>query len=231
MIPLRDEIRSRKRPYVVYVIIGLNVAVYLIELLLYLSSKGAFRDFIFSFGLVPQRLFFETSWLDIGTILSSMFLHDAPSPVHVGANMLFLWVFGDNIEDAMGHWLFIPFYLVCGVAGALLHAVTVPHSPVVLIGASGAISGVLGAYIILYPRSKVLSLVILFFIRLIYIPSWVFIGIWFGYQLLYGLLTLGNSGGGVAFLAHVGGFLTGLIIALIFRKRLLRNTQPEIFFS
>jgi membrane associated rhomboid family serine protease len=228
MIPLRDEIRPKRRPYVVYVLIGLNVAVYLIELLLYLSNRTSFAETIYSWGLVPQRLFFETSWRDIASIFTSMFIHDAPSPLHVGANMLFLWVFGDNIEDAIGHWLFIPFYLVCGAAGALLHAVMAPSSPVVMIGASGAISGILGAYIILLPRSKVLSLVIFFFIRVMYIPAWVFIGIWFGYQLLYGILTLGGGGGGVAFLAHVGGFVTGLLIALIFRKRLRRDYSLEI---
>lgn len=228
MIPLRDEIRPNRRPYVVYVLIGLNVAVYIIELMLYLSNRSSFGDFVYSWGLVPQRLFFETSWTDIANIFTSMFLHDAPSPLHVGANMLFLWVFGDNIEDAMGHWLFIPFYLVCGVAGALLHAVITPSSPVVMIGASGAISGILGAYVILHPRSKVLSLVVFYFIRVMYIPAWVFIGIWFGYQLLYGILTLGSGGGGVAFLAHIGGFVTGLLVALIFRKRLLRDYYIEI---
>ncbi len=228
MIPLRDEIRPKRRPYVVYVLIGLNVAVYLIELLLYLSNRSSFGEFIYSWGLVPRRLFFETSWTDIASIFTSMFLHDAPSPLHVGANMLFLWVFGDNIEDAMGHWLFIPFYLVCGAAGALLHAVITPSSPVVMIGASGAISGILGAYVVLHPRSKVLSLVIFYFIRIMYIPAWVFIGIWFGYQLLYGILTLGSGGGGVAFLAHIGGFVAGLIVALIFRKRLLRDYYIEI---
>lgn len=228
MIPLRDEIRPKIRPYVVYVLIGLNVAVYLIELILYLSNRATFSDFIYSWGLVPQRLFFQTSWSDIANIFTSMFLHDAPSPLHVGANMLFLWVFGDNIEDAMGHWLFIPFYLVSGAAGAFLHAVITPSSPVVMIGASGAISGILGAYVILHPRAKVLSLVIFYFIRIMYIPAWVFIGIWFGYQLLYGILTLGGGGGGVAFLAHIGGFVTGLIVALIFRKRLRRDYNVEI---
>ncbi|MEA3311783.1 MAG: rhomboid family intramembrane serine protease [candidate division WOR-3 bacterium] len=231
MIPLRDEVRSRRRPFLVYTLIALNVLVWLIEFFLYLRSRGGFVDFLYTFGLVPRRLFLYTNWMDVGTVFSSMFLHDAPSPLHVGMNMLFLWVFGDNIEDALGHWWFIPFYLFCGAAGALLHAVTVVGSETVLIGASGAISGILGAYIVLYPRSRIMSLVFLFFfIRLIYIPAWVFIGIWFAYQLLYGLLTLGTGGGGVAFLAHVGGFLAGLSIVLIFRKRLRHRALANVEF-
>jgi membrane associated rhomboid family serine protease len=231
VIPLRDEYKVRKRAYVVYVLIGLNIAVWLLELFLFLTSRSDFVDFIYSFGLVPRNLFHNTSLASVGSIFSSMFLHDAPSPIHLGMNMLFLWVFGNNIEDALGHWWFIPFYLVCGVAGALLHSVTIPSSSTVLIGASGAISGLLGAYIILYPRARIMSLVFLFFfIRIIYIPAWIFIGIWFIYQILYALTTVGGGGGGVAFLAHVGGFLVGLVIALIFKRKLLSKRPVEIYF-
>lgn len=229
MIPLRDEIRTRRRPYLVYVLIGINVAVWLLELLFSLSSPNRFVDFLYTFGLVPKRLFFYTTWGDIGTIFSSMFLHSAPSPLHVGVNMLFLWVFGDNVEDAFGHGWFIPFYIFCGALGALLHAVTVPGSNIVLIGASGAISGILGAYVILFPKTRILSLIFLFiFIRLVYIPAWVFIGIWFVYQLLYGILSIGAAAGGVAFLAHIGGFIAGLGIALLFRKRLKRRIWTDV---
>lgn len=230
MIPLKNDIPTRFRPYLVYVILGLNVLVWLVELLMVLSSRSTFHDFLYSFGLVPGQLFSQFSLKEIGTIFSSMFLHDAPSPIHVGFNMLFLWVFGRNTEDAFGHFWFVPFYLFCGAVGALLHSVTIPSSETVLIGASGAISGLLGAYLILYPRSRIVSLIFLFFfIRLIYLPAWVFIGIWFLYQLIYTFSSFGAGGGGIAFLAHLGGFVAGLLLALLFRKKLRRNVTPQVF--
>lgn len=230
MIPLRDEVRPRKRPYIVYVIIGLNALIWLMELGVILSRGQGFffRTFLYQFALVPAELFSVRFLAEVWTFLSSMFMHSAPGPWHLIGNMLFLWVFGDNIEDAYGHGWFVPFYLLCGIVGALLHAGITPNSDIPMLGASAAISGILGAYIVLYPRNRVTSLIFLFvFIRLVSLPSWIFIGIWFLYQLVYAVLSIGAAGGGVAFLAHLGGFLAGLSISFLFRKRLRLNIRPK----
>jgi membrane associated rhomboid family serine protease len=147
-----------------------------------------------------------------------MFIH--ANLMHIFGNMLFLWIFADNIEDRMGHIKFIIFYLVCGIAAVLLHGVTAMNSQVPMVGASGAISGVLGAYILLYPKARILALIPFgFFLRATYLPSVIFLGIWFLYQFLFGVSTIGAKGGGVAYFAHIGGFIAGLLIALPFRKK------------
>ena len=223
MIPLRDDIKSRRRPYVLYAIIGINIVVFLYEL-----SLGAGLDgFINRYGAIPYYLFHPRGISSYLVILSSMFMH--AGILHIGFNMLFLWVFGDNIEDRMGHILFIFFYLVTGTAGALLHSIAAPNSTIPMVGASGAISGILGAYIILYPRAKVLALIPIFlFFRVFRLPAIVFLGIWFAYQLLYGIAA-GSGGGGVAYLAHVGGFVAGVILALPFLRKKKREHDYVIY--
>lgn len=223
MLPLKDDIRTSTRPIVTYVILGVNVVVFLYQI----SLGTALESFIRQFGAVPYLLFHPTGVSSYTRLLTSMFMHGGF--MHILGNMLFLWIFADNIEDRLGHIRFIVFYLLCGIAGALLHAVTAPNSTVPMIGASGAISGVLGAYIYLYPKARVLALIPFgFFLRVTYLPSVLFLGLWFLFQFLYGISSLGVRGGGVAYFAHIGGFVVGLLFALPFKKRKKKNVEYEI---
>jgi len=209
MIPLRDVIPSRTTPYVTVTLILLNAIVFLYEL----SLGSSLNQFIFSYGLVPA----EFSWL---TVFSSMFLHGGL--LHVGGNMLYLWIFGDNVEDRVGHGRFVAFYLLCGIAAALAQTYTNGGSTVPMVGASGAVAGVMGAYFVLYPRSRIVTLVpIVIFIQIIEIPAIFFLGIWFLMQFVSGvgsLATAGQSIGGIAFWAHVAGFAAGAAGILVFRR-------------
>jgi len=209
MIPLRDVIPSRTTPYVTVTLIFLNAIVFLYEL----SLGSSLNQFIFAFGLVPA----EFSWL---TVFSSMFLHGGL--LHVGGNMLYLWIFGDNVEDRVGHGRFVAFYLLCGIAAALAQTYTNGGSTVPMVGASGAVAGVMGAYFVLYPRSRIVTLVpIVIFIQIIEIPAIFFLGIWFLMQFVSGvgsLATAGQSIGGIAFWAHVAGFTAGAAGILVFRR-------------
>jgi len=209
MIPLRDVIPSRTTPFVTMTIIGVNALAFLYEL-----SLGETVDrFLLYFGLIPAYF----SWV---TVFTSMFLHGGL--LHVGGNMLYLWIFGDNVEDRMGHGRFVVFYLLCGVSAALAQAMLNPDSLVPMIGASGAIAGVMGAYFILYPHSRIVTLVPFGFL-LIEVPAILFLGIWFLMQLLSGVGSIattvrGEPGGGVAFWAHVAGFAAGSIGVFVFRR-------------
>ncbi len=211
MIPLRDVIPSRTAPVVTVALITVNVLVFLFEL----SLGDAVNDFTLSFGLVPA----EFSWM---TVITSMFLHGGL--LHAGGNMLYLWIFGDNVEDRMGHGRFLTFYLLCGIAAALAQTIVSPDSPVPMVGASGAIAGVMGAYFVLYPHSRIVTLIpIIFFFHIVEIPAIFFLGIWFLMQLLSGVgsiaaATGGEPGGGIAFWAHVAGFAAGLVGVMIFRR-------------
>ena len=209
MIPLRDVIPSRTTPYVTVTLIIINVGVFLYELML----GPALDQFILTFGLVPA----EFSWL---TVLSSMFLHGGL--LHVGGNMLYLWIFGDNVEDRVGHGRFIAFYLCCGIAAALVQTMTNGESTVPMIGASGAVAGVMGAYLVLYPKSRVVTLVPIFiFVQIIEVPAILFLGIWFLMQFVSGigsLATTTQSTGGIAFWAHVAGFVVGASSILAIRR-------------
>jgi membrane associated rhomboid family serine protease len=154
------------------------------------------------------------------TLLTSLFLHGGF--MHLAGNMLYLWIFGDNVEDSLGPPAFVGFYLACGVIASITHIVLSPNSPIPTIGASGAIAGVLGAYLTLYPRARILTLIPLgFFLRFAYLPSLLVLGFWFVLQLFYGVLSLpgGQMSGGVAWFAHVGGFVCGLILVRVFRRR------------
>ncbi len=214
MIPLKDDIPSYSRPIVTYIILGLNILIFLYEVLL-----GPHLDsFIKQFGLIPLYLFHPTNLFSYATLFSSMFIHG--SLMHIFGNMLFLWIFADNIEDRLGHVKFLFFYLLCGIAGALLQSIVAPNSTIPMIGASGAISGVLGAYVLLFPKARILALIPFgFFLRVSYLPSVVFLGIWFLYQFILGVSSIGARGGGVAYLAHIGGFAMGLLIALLLKKK------------
>jgi rhomboid family protein len=211
VIPLRDIIPSRTTPVVTISIIALNIIVFLYEL----SLGRAIDAFTLYYGLVPAAF----SWV---TVFTSMFLHGGV--LHVAGNMLYLWIFGDNVEDRMGHGRFLVFYLLCGVAAALAQTITVPESVVPMVGASGAIAGVMGAYFVLYPRSRIVTLLpFFFFFQVIEVPAILFLGIWFVMQFLSGVgsivSTIGRGGtGGIAFWAHVAGFVAGITGVALFRR-------------
>jgi membrane associated rhomboid family serine protease len=214
MLPLKDDLKARTRPVVVYGILAANILVYLYEI----SLGTALNDFVRQFGVTPYFLFNPSGIETYFTVFTSMFIH-SNSIMHIVGNMLFLWIFADNVEDRMGHFKFLVFYFVCGIAAALLQSVIDPGSKIPMIGASGAVSGVLGAYIILFPKARVLALIPLgFFLRVSYLPSFIFLGIWFLYQFLFGVSSLGAQGG-VAYFAHIGGFVAGVVLAMPFRKR------------
>ena len=208
MFPIRDHNPSGRTPYVTYALIGLNVAVFLIVLSSQTSDR-AIAAFFFNWGLVPAQIGSGGGYI---TILTSMFLH--AGWMHLIGNMLFLHIFGDNLEDDMGHGRFLLFYLASGLAAAFLQYAADPTSQVPMVGASGAIAGVLGGYLLLYPRARVdVLLIIVFFIRVIAVPAWAMLGFWFVMQLANGV-TQSAEMGGVAYWAHTGGFLAGLAMAL-----------------
>jgi len=209
MIPLRDVIPSRTRPVVTIALIAANAAVFLLQQSL---SPAGFERFILTWGLVPAQF-------SVHTVFTSMFLHGGW--MHVVGNMLYLWIFGDNVEDRLGHGRFLAFYLLCGTAAALLQVAFSPGSRMPMIGASGAIAGVLGAYLVMFPRSRILTLVPIFvFVQIVEIPAIFFLGIWFLLQLLSGVGSLVQPAdvGGVAFWAHAGGFVAGLLLVAPFRR-------------
>ena len=220
MIPLRDNIPSERAPLVTVGIIIVNVLVYLTQLSL--PPQAAAR-FVYLYGLIP----IEISSGDLlvthpvplyATLLTSMFVHGGL--FHLAGNMLYLWIFGDNVEDRMGRPRFLIFYLLSGLAAAGAQILSDPHSKIPMIGASGAISGVLGAYLLLFPHARVLTLLALgWFIRLVEIPALVVLGFWIVFQVLNGLLTLGVQVGGVAWFAHIGGFVAGLVMVIPFSRR------------
>jgi rhomboid family protein len=216
MIPIRDAIRSKNFPAVNVLIIGLNVVAFLWEL----AQGTDLNEVFYVYGIVPLRYSNPeiaahfTGFGQYLPFLTSMFLHGGF--LHIIMNMWFLYIFGDNIEDRLGHIRYLIFYLFCGVAAGLIHLFTNWNSNVPTIGASGAISGVMGAYLLLYPRSKILTLVfIFFFIQFIEIPAFIFLGIWILLQLFSAGLRPSNVGG-VAFWAHIGGFVAGLVFIKIF---------------
>lgn len=216
-LPLYDDNPIGREPVVTYTLIGLCIAVFLWQL-------GQNADAVaYSYGMIPARLFGTAElprdlavvppWM---TIFTSMFLHGGW--LHIGGNMLFLWIFGNNIEDVLGHFRYLLLYLLSGVAAAMGQALADPGSTIPMVGASGAIAGVLGAYLLLYPNANVHVLVlIIIIVRIVTVPAWTMLGVWFGAQLLSGLLS--HGGGGVAFWAHVGGFVTGVALILLMRPR------------
>ena len=228
MFPLKDDIPTRTTPVITVALIVLNVLVFLYQISLQGDGSPdalrASRDFILEFGLVPCRL---TGACAPGsgllpatvTVLTSMFLHGGL--LHVGGNMLYLWIFGNNVEDAMTKGRFVVFYMLSGVVAALAQYLGHPGSPVPMVGASGAVSGALGAYLILHPHAHVWTLVGFgWFWRLVPVPAVIVLGFWIVVQLLNTVLTFGSGEpGGVAWLAHVGGFVAGMALVNVFRQR------------
>ena len=226
MIPLRDANPTRRRPVVTVGLIVACIAVFLYELTV-LSSGGdrGLARLFGDYGLVPAKLTgllggdqANELYRALFSVLSSMFLH--ADPLHIGFNMLFLWIFGNNIEDRLGHVGFLVFYLAGGVVAAVAQVVVDPSSSTPVIGASGAVAAVLGAYLVLYPRARVLSLVYFgLFFQLIQIPAIVLLGIWFVIQIGGAVMASGSSaaGGGVALFAHIGGFAAGVVVGLLVR--------------
>jgi membrane associated rhomboid family serine protease len=224
MIPLRDDRPPRTFAFATAALVALNALVFWHELSL--GSPGRLDAFVASFALTPADLTRAPSPDTYRTIITSMFLHGGWA--HILGNMLFLWIFGRNVEDSIGHFKFVIFYLLCGVAAAAAQVALSPDSTVPMIGASGAISGVLGAYLLLFPRARVLVLFpIWIFWRVFYVPAILFLVFWFGVQLLSGLAVINNRdiSGGVAFWAHVGGFVAGMFLIPVFKKRGVRLFQ------
>jgi len=209
MIPLRDVIPSRTTPYITITIIVLNALMWLFEVSL---PHESLNEFLTVYGVVPAYF----SW---PTLITSMFLHGSWS--HVIGNMWYLWIFGDNVEDRVGHGRFIVFYLLCGIVAALGQVAVDPHSMLPTIGASGAIAGVMGAYFVLYPHSRVLTLIPWIFLQVVELPALVLLGFWFLMQLVDAgaVAVTAGTGGGVAFAAHVVGFVVGAGGVFVFRKR------------
>jgi membrane associated rhomboid family serine protease len=219
MIPLRDDNPTMLRPIVTVAIIVLCTLVFLWQIAL---PKRAGQEAVYALGLIPAVLLGHGElpamlrWVPPPvTIFTSMFLHGGF--LHIAGNMLYLWIFGDNVEDRMGHGRFVLFYLICGVVAALSQALPAPDSTIPMIGASGAISGVLGAYLLLYPRANVLVVIPLFIIPYtLRLPAVIVLGMWFVLQLLS---SIAGGGASVAFRAHVGGFVAGMLLLRLFARR------------
>jgi len=217
--PLYDDNPSRGRPWVMWSVLALCILVFVWQ---FAQPPIEGRKAVMAFGVIPKLLFGNAdlspdirvipAW---ASLITSMFLHGGF--LHLGGNMLYLWIFGDNVEGSMGHGRFLVFYLLCGIAAGLSQAVMAPNSPVPLIGASGGIAGILGAYLMLHPRANVRVFVWLFiFFRRINVPAWLVLGGWLVLQ----FLSLGRPGeGGVAYVAHIGGFLAGMILVVVFKRR------------
>lgn len=232
MFPYKDENPTELPAYVTIGVIALNVIVWIV--VEGMGAAGPLVRAVCQYGLIPGELLRSVPVgthvplapgvscvigpPSYGAVLSSMFMHGGW--LHLIGNMWFLWVFGNNIEDAMGHGRFVVFYLLCGVAAAAAQVFMAPHSAVPMVGASGAISGVLGAYLLLYPRVRVHVLVFLgFFVTTIVVPAYLMLGYWALLQVLGGLPTLGGRDvGGVAFFAHIGGFIAGLLLIRLFMR-------------
>ena len=219
MIPIRDENRPSITPHVTWALIIVNTVIFFVS---WLSGPVFLDRFIDTYGMIPR---FIMQGQSLHTLLTSTFLH--ADIIHLFFNMLYLYIFGDNVEDALGHVGYAAFYLFSGLVASAAHLLSVINdvweSSIPTIGASGAISGVLGAYIVLYPRSRVLTLVMYYFITIVPIPAVFFLGFWFLLQFLYVML---GSAAGVAYWAHIGGFVAGLALALLVRKRRKRRLQP-----
>lgn len=221
MIPIKDQNPTHRFPAVTVTLIVLNAIAFLIEFPA-LQSNELWVPFANTWALIPGQL--TTAFgAEFYTIFSSMFLHG--SFMHIGGNMLYLWIFGDNIEDKLGRGRFVIFYLACGIIAALAHVMIDPDSNIPTIGASGAVAGVLGGYLLLYPMVSVTTVIPIFLFRRVQLPAWVLLGLWFGMQLWSGFSQSAESAG-VAFWAHIGGFAAGfLLIRLVGPIREMNKEQ------
>jgi membrane associated rhomboid family serine protease len=227
MIPLRDDNYSWSFPIVTILLIAINALVFFLT---FFKGETDHIRAVYTFGMIPAELLRNQDITFItdksfgslhithipafATIFTSMFMHG--DIMHIVGNMWFLWLFGDNVEDRMGKFRFILFYLITGVVAAISHALVASGSVIPTVGASGAISGILGAYFVLFPRANIQTLIFFFFISIIRIPAITFIGLWFLGQMLNGFFSLGYQGAGIAFFAHIGGFIVGVILARLF---------------
>jgi membrane associated rhomboid family serine protease len=227
VIPLHDDNPTQLTPIVTMIFIAACVALFLYQAGLPQESADVF---VFQYGAIPAVIFGHASLPDearialpaILTLITSMFLHGGW--MHLLGNMLYLWIFGNNIEDVMGHAKFVVFYVLSGILAALSHALTDPSSPIPMVGASGAISAVLGAYLLLFPRAHIL--VLLPGIGMTRVPAGIVLGMWFVTQLISGGMSVGATGGGVAFFAHIGGFVGGMALIGLFKRRDVRFFAP-----
>ncbi len=234
MFPLRDDNPTTIPPFVTWTLIAVNVLVFLYQISL---GPGSSQLFAYRYGAIPavvvgaQSLPGNVAVIPpAGSLFTSMFLHGGW--MHLIGNMWFLWIFGNNIEEAMGRVRYLLFYLICGILASIAHILSNAGSTVPTIGASGAIAGVLGAYAMIYPRARVWTLIyLIFFIRLIYIPAGFVLGFWFLLQLLNGSMAAGRDAGGIAFWAHVGGFLAGVLLVGVFKKRTVHFFNPPRYHS
>ena len=215
MLPIRDYNPPRRRALLTWGLILINFGVYF-----YLAQNPVMdENAIARYAVTPADI---TAGRHLGTLITSMFLH--ANLLHVAGNMLFLWIFGNNVEDKLGELRFLTVYFASGIGGSLLQVFITPNSTVPMLGASGAIYGLLAAYVLYFPRARILTFVVPFFIFTL--PAFLFIGYWIGLQALNAFLNIGAIGGGVAFFAHVGGFGTGLILALLLRPREHPDPHP-----
>lgn len=230
MIPLRDVQRTRRFPLVVVALIGANTLVYLYQL----SLGAGVEHFFGQYALIPAKFWSLSTYSRDGIVaallplFTSMFLHGGL--LHLGMNMWFLWIFGDNVEDRLGKPRFLFFYLLSGLTAGFAHALFSARSRLPTVGASGAISGVLGAYIVLFPAARIVALVPVFvFLTTMEIPAFIFLGFWFAIQFFSGMASLGmpKAVGGTAWFAHIGGFLSGVfLVKLLDRGSRRRNRRP-----
>ena len=216
MIPMKDLNPRHRTPYVTIALIIANVIIFFFEPL---NSEAAFLEFADRWALIPKQLL-DNFGSEAFTLITSTFLHGGL--LHLGSNMLYLWIFGDNIEDKLGHGRFLIFYLICGILAGFAQIAVDPSSAVPNVGASGAVAGVLGAYFLLFPAAKVVTMVPILLFRRFQLPAWILLGLWFATQLLSGLpeLAVGTGNGGVAFWAHIGGFVAGVLLV-----KLIGNTK------
>lgn len=232
MFPIRDDNPQLLTPYATYGIVIVNIAAWIF--LQGLGQEPGLSGSVCTFGLIPGELLQlssanpglcvigDSSWY---TTITSMFMHG--SWMHILGNMWFLWIFGNNVEDAMGPVRFVAFYLLCGLAAAAAQVAADPSSPIPMVGASGAIGGVMGAYIFLYPHVRVhMLLILVIYVTTIAVPAWLMLGYWILVQTLGGLASQGSEGGGVAFWAHVGGFVAGIAFIYVFRDKQLLDRHP-----
>lgn len=222
MLPLSDDNRGRRTlPYVTWALIVINILVYAYQFFLSPQDHATFLD---QWAVIPDEIM---SGQGLFTLITCAFLHG--SWFHLGSNMLFLWIFGDNVEDVLGHLKYTLFYFACAIAASMAQVLISPSSEVPMVGASGAVSGLLAAYILLFPNGKIRTLLTLgVFITMTMLPAWVMIGYWIVIQIVSGVLSLNQAGaesGGVAFFAHIGGFVAGLILALPLRDRDRQKNQ------
>ncbi|MEO0403097.1 MAG: rhomboid family intramembrane serine protease [Pseudomonadota bacterium] len=206
MFPIRDHNPSGRTPYVTYLLMAANIAIFLSYVGLFQDAR-ALNALFFDYAAIPARI---TNGDGLSTLITSMFLHGGW--MHLIGNMLFLWIFGDNVEDEMGHLPFLGFYLATGIAAGVIHVASAPYSSVPTVGASGAIAGVMGGYLLLFPKARVdIVLFLVVFFRVFPIPAWIMLAVWFALQFVGGI-GADPEAGGVAYWAHAGGFVAGLVL-------------------